>query len=130
VTQDEVGVHGHAIEARVNAESPSDDFMPTPGTLMSWAAPVGSDVRVDTACFPGWTIAPYYDSLLAKVIARGSTRDAAIATARRALSHLHVEGVETTAGFARDLLSHPDVAAGRTHTRWIEEEFLPSWTAG
>src|SRR6266446_199301 len=103
---DEVEVRGHAIEVRVNAESPSDDFMPTPGKLTSWAAPVGTDVRVDTACFPGWTIAPYYDSLLAKVITRGTTRQGAIATARRALSQLHVEGVETTAGFARDLLAH------------------------
>jgi len=129
IAQDEVEVRGHAIEVRVNAESPSDDFMPTPGKLTSWAAPVGTDVRVDTACFPGWTIAPYYDSLLAKVITRGATRQDAIATARRALSHLHVEGVETTAGFARDLLAHPDVTAAQTHTRWIEDEFLPAWSA-
>jgi acetyl-CoA carboxylase biotin carboxylase subunit len=129
IAQDEVEVRGHAIEVRVNAESPSDDFMPTPGKLTSWAAPVGTDVRVDTACFPGWTIAPYYDSLLAKVITRGATRQDAIATARRALSHLHVEGVETTAEFARDLLAHPDVAAAQTHTRWIEDEFLPAWSA-
>ena len=129
IAQDEVEVRGHAIEVRVNAESPSDDFMPTPGKLTSWAAPVGTDVRVDTACFPGWTIAPYYDSLLAKVITRAATRQDAIATARRALSHLHVEGVETTAGFARDLLAHPDVAAAQTHTRWIEDEFLPAWSA-
>ena len=129
VTQDQVELVGHAIEVRVNAESPADDFMPTPGRLAAWAAPVGTDVRVDTACFTGWTVPPYYDSLLAKVIARGRTRDDAIATARHALSHLHVEGVETTAGFARDLLAHPDVAAVRMHTRWIEEEFLPAWSA-
>jgi acetyl-CoA carboxylase biotin carboxylase subunit len=128
VTQDEVELRGHAVEVRVNAESPSNDFTPTPGRLTSWAAPVGSDVRVDTACFPGWTISPYYDSLLAKVIARGATRDDAIATARHALSHLNVEGVETTAGFTRDLLAHPDVTAAQTHTRWIEEEFLPAWS--
>ena len=128
VTQDEVELRGHAVEVRVNAESPSNDFTPTPGRLTSWAAPVGSDVRVDTACFPGWTISPYYDSLLAKVIARGAARDDAIETARHALSHLNVEGVETTAGFARDLLAHPDVTAAQTHTRWIEEEFLPAWS--
>ncbi len=128
VTQDEVELRGHAVEVRNNAESPSNGFTPTPGRLTSWAAPVGSDVRVDTACFPGWTISPYYDSLLAKVIARGAARDDAIATARHALSHLNVEGVETTAGFARDLLAHPDVTAAQTHTRWIEEEFLPAWS--
>jgi acetyl-CoA carboxylase, biotin carboxylase subunit len=127
VRQDEVELHGHAIEVRVNAESPADDFMPTPGRLTSWAAPIGTDVRVDTACFPGWTIGPYYDSLLAKIITRGLTRADAIATARHALLHLRAEGVETTAGFARDLLAHPDVAAAQTHTRWIEEEFMPMW---
>jgi acetyl-CoA carboxylase biotin carboxylase subunit len=127
VTQDEVELSGHAVEVRVNAESPADDFMPTPGRLTSWAAPVGTDVRVDTACFPGWTIGPYYDSLLAKIITRGPTRADAIARARHALLHLHVEGVETTAGFSRDLLAHPDVTAAQTHTRWIEEDFLPTW---
>jgi acetyl-CoA carboxylase, biotin carboxylase subunit len=129
VAQREVEIRGHAVEVRVNAESPADDFMPTPGKLRRWAAPAGTDVRVDTACFPGWTIAPYYDSLLAKVITRGATREDAIATMRRALAHLHVEGVETTASFARDLLDHPDVAAVQTHTRWIEDEFLPAWSA-
>jgi acetyl-CoA carboxylase biotin carboxylase subunit len=127
VRQDEVELHGHAIEVRVNAESPADDFMPTPGRLTSWTAPVGTDVRVDTACYPGWTIGPYYDSLLAKIIARGPTRADAIETVRHALQHLRVDGVQTTAGFARDLLAHPDVVAAQTHTRWIEEEFMPTW---
>ena len=127
--QDEVEVRGHAVEVRVNAESPEQDFLPTPGRIETWAAPIGTDVRVDTACFPGWTITPYYDSLLAKVIARGADRERALATGRDALRRLRVEGVETTARFARDLLAHPDVVAARTHTRWIEDEFLPGWTA-
>jgi acetyl-CoA carboxylase biotin carboxylase subunit len=127
LTQNDVELRGHAIEVRVNAESPGDDFMPTPGRLTSWTAPVGTDVRVDTACYPGWTIGPYYDSLLAKVIARGPTRADAIDTVRHALLHLRVEGVQTTADFARDLLAHPDVAGAQTHTRWIEEEFMPTW---
>jgi acetyl/propionyl-CoA carboxylase alpha subunit len=83
--------------------------------------------RVDTACFPGWTITPHYDSLLAKVIARGEDRGAAIARLRHALAHLRVEGVETTAEFARDVLAHPDVERGAVHTRWLEEVFLPYW---
>jgi acetyl-CoA carboxylase biotin carboxylase subunit len=127
VTQEEVELRGHAIEVRVNAESPADDFMPTPGKLTSWTAPAGTDVRVDTACYPGWTVGPYYDSLLAKIIARGPTRADAIDTVRHALQHLRVDGVQTTAGFARDLLAHPDVVAAQTHTRWIEEEFMPTW---
>jgi acetyl-CoA carboxylase biotin carboxylase subunit len=130
VAQTEIAVHGHAIEARINAESPERDFMPTPGRLERWAAPVGSDVRVDTACFPGWTVAPYYDSILAKVIARGSDRAEAIARLRHALAHLRVEGVATTTAFARDVLADPAVVEGRVHTRWIEDAFLPAWSAG
>jgi acetyl-CoA carboxylase biotin carboxylase subunit len=127
--QDDVEIHGHAVEVRINAESPERGFQPTPGTLTTWAAPIGSDVRVDSACFPGWTITPYYDSLLAKVIARGPDRGAALDRARHALRHLRVEGVSTTAGFALDILAEPDVIAGSVHTRWLEEEFLPRWTA-
>ena len=126
--QDEVVLRGHAIEARINAEAPERGFMPTPGRIGEWAAPIGSDVRVDTACFPGWTITPHYDSLLAKVIATGPDRTQAIARLRHALAHLHVTGVSTTAGFARDVLAHPDVIAGDVHTRWLEESFLDTWT--
>jgi acetyl-CoA carboxylase biotin carboxylase subunit len=129
VRQEEVDVRGHAVEVRVNAESPAQDFMPTPGRIDAWVAPIGTDVRVDTACFPGWTITPYYDSLLAKIITRADDRERAIATAQDALKRLRVEGVETTARFSRDLLAHPDVVAARTHTRWIEDEFLPEWNA-
>ncbi|MEZ5122185.1 MAG: biotin carboxylase N-terminal domain-containing protein [Solirubrobacterales bacterium] len=126
--QDDVRIAGHAIEARINAERPEAGFLPSPGRIERWAAPAGADVRVDTACFPGWTVAPYYDSLLAKVIARGPDRAHALRRLGHALRHLRVEGVATTAGFALDVLEHPDVAAGRVHTKWLEEEFLPGWT--
>ncbi|MBK5219373.1 MAG: ATP-grasp domain-containing protein [Thermoleophilia bacterium] len=129
VGQDDIVICGHAIEVRINAESPQRDFAPTPGTLEQWAAPQGTDVRVDSACFPGWKVAPYYDSLLAKVIASGPDREAALARMRQALGHLRVSGVETTAGFALDLLAHPDVVAGNVHTKWVEETFLPEWNA-
>jgi acetyl-CoA carboxylase biotin carboxylase subunit len=127
VSQGEIEIRGHAIEVRINAESPERDFAPTPGTLTTWAAPEGSDVRVDTACFPGWTVPPFYDSLLAKLIGSGPDRAAALARTRQALRHLRVEGVETTAGFALDLLEDPAVVANRVHTRWVEETFLPEW---
>jgi acetyl-CoA carboxylase biotin carboxylase subunit len=130
VSQDEIEISGHAIEVRINAESPERDFAPTPGRLEQWAAPIASDVRVDTACFPGWSVPPFYDSLLAKVIASGPDREAALARMRQALRHLRVEGVETTAGFALDLLQHPDVVAGKVHTKWVEEEFMDAWAAG
>jgi len=128
ITQDDVDVHGHAIEARINAERPEQGFMPSPGLIARWAAPASTYVRIDTACFPGWTVVPFYDSILAKVIAVGEDRAHAIARLRHALAHLRVEGVATTAGFARDILEHPDVVEGRVHTRWLEDEFLPTWT--
>jgi len=127
VSQEEIEIRGHAIEVRINAESPERDFAPTPGTLNTWAVPEGTDVRVDTACFPGWSVPPYYDSLLAKLIGSGPDRTAALARTRQALRHLRVEGVETTAGFALDLLEDPAVVANRVHTRWVEETFLPAW---
>jgi acetyl-CoA carboxylase biotin carboxylase subunit len=127
VGQDDIEVKGHAIEVRINAESPRRDFAPTPGKLAVWAVPEGTDVRVDTACFPGWSVPPFYDSLLAKLIGSGPDRAAALARTRQALGHLRVEGVETTAGFALDLLDHPEVVAGNVHTRWVEETFLPEW---
>jgi acetyl-CoA carboxylase biotin carboxylase subunit len=127
VSQAQVAISGHAIEARVNSESPAHGFMPIPGTLKRWAIPVSSHVRVDTACFPGWTVTPHYDSILAKVIAWGSDRPEAVSRLRHALAHLRVEGIETTAGFARDVLEHPEFIDGRVHTRWLEDVFLPSW---
>ena len=130
VAQPDVGTSGHAIEARVNAESPSHGFMPTPGVLTVWAAPEGADIRVDTACFPGWRITPYYDSLLAKVIARGAERPTAIDRLRAALAHVRVEGVQTNIAFTRDVLDDPDVRAGNVHTRWLEDVFMPNWHPG
>jgi len=126
--QDDVELRGHAIVVRINAESPERGFLPTPGRLDRWVTPVASDVRIDTACFAGWRIPPYYDSLLAKLIARGEDRSRAIERTGRALRKLRVDGVSTTAGFALDVLGHPDMVAGRVHTKWLEEEFLPRWT--
>ena len=108
--------------ARTSLPSPGHDR--PPGRRRS-----GTDVRVDTACFPGWT-----DHAALRLAAgegdraRAPTARAALARLRHALRHLRVEGVATTAGFALDVLEHPDVVAGRVHTRWLEEEFLPTWT--
>ncbi len=102
--------------------------MPTPGRLERWAAPLGTHIRVDTACYPGWTITPYYDSLLAKVIAYGDDRPQALARLHHALHQLEVAGVSTTALFIADVIAHPDVVSGQVHTRWLEEQFLPQWT--
>jgi acetyl-CoA carboxylase biotin carboxylase subunit len=127
LSQGAVRISGHAIEARINAESPERGFAPSPGSVSRWVAPVGSYIRVDTACFAGATIPPHYDSIVAKVIALGDDRPQTIARLIHALAHLRVDGIATTAPFAREVLRHPDVVAGRVHTRWLEEEFLPRW---
>ena len=127
-TQDEIHIGGHAIECRINAEDATRNFTPVPGRLQTWIAPEGPGVRVDTHCFPGYLVPPYYDSLLAKVIAHGADRSEAIARMSEALRRLEVVGVPTTAPFHRQVIAHDDFKAGRITTRWVEQEFLASGT--
>ncbi len=123
-SQDEVRLEGHAIECRVNAEDADRNFMPAPGLLAQWVPPVGDGVRVDTHCFPGYAVPPYYDSLLAKVIVHGADRAQAIDRMREALGRFVVDGVPTTIPFHRRVLDHDDFRAARVTTRWVEESFL------
>jgi acetyl-CoA carboxylase, biotin carboxylase subunit len=125
-TQDEVHLAGHAIECRINAEDATRNFMPAPGRLQAWAAPEGPGIRVDTHCYPGYLVPPYYDSLLAKVITHGTDRQEALTRMGAALARLEVTGVPTTAPFHRQVLAHDDFKSARVTTRWVEETFLPS----
>jgi acetyl-CoA carboxylase, biotin carboxylase subunit len=127
ITQDEVRLTGHAIECRLNAEDAAAGFLPTPGRIERWTMPEGAGVRVDTHCFDGWTVVPHYDSMIAKLICWGGDRPEALRRMDRALAHVAVEGVSTTAGIARDLVRHGDFRANRINTRWIEDRFLPQW---
>lgn len=124
-TQTDVKLRGHAIECRINAEDPDRNFLPRAGLVTEWQPPEGEGIRVDSHCYPGWTVAPYYDSLLAKMIVHAPTREEAIARMRQALLELKVAGPATTAPFHRAVLAHPDFAQGRVTTRWVEEVFLP-----
>jgi acetyl-CoA carboxylase biotin carboxylase subunit len=127
VQQSDVVLRGHAVEVRVNAEDPRRDFAPVPGLVSRWVEPVGGGLRIDTHVFGGYRIPPHYDSLLAKVIAHGPDRDAALDRLDRGLAHLVVEGVPTTAELLRAVLGAPTFRAEHHHTRWIEQEFLPEW---
>lgn len=109
----------HAIECRINAEDPRT-FMPRPGTIKELDLPGGIGVRIDTHCTAGCTISPYYDSMIAKVIAWGPTREVAIARMRRALEELRIDGPTTTAPLHLGVLAHPDFAASRHTTTWLE----------
>jgi acetyl-CoA carboxylase, biotin carboxylase subunit len=123
-TQDDVKLDGHAVECRLNAEDVAHRFQPSPGTLSLFAIPDRPGLRVDTHCFPGVVIPPYYDSLMAKLIGRGPDRATAVRVLADALDRLEVEGVETNRTLLRDVLRHDDFASGAVTTRWLEEEAL------
>ena len=129
ITQGEVVFSGHAIECRINAENPAFHFAPSPGTIHNLLLPAGGmGIRVDSAVYSGYTIPPYYDSMIAKVIVHGDTRFEALMKMQRALSEIVTDGVITNAEFQMDLISHPAVIAGDYSTAFLQEEFLPNWS--
>jgi acetyl-CoA carboxylase biotin carboxylase subunit len=115
-------LRGHAIECRVNAEDPSRNFQPAPGLITAYHPPGGPGVRVDTHIYAGYTVPPYYDSLLAKVIVHGNTRTEALARMRQALDSFIIEGVTTTIPFLGRVMRHPDFVAGKLDTKFLERE--------
>jgi acetyl-CoA carboxylase biotin carboxylase subunit len=125
-SQADVAVRGHAIECRINAESVTDGFLPSPGTITRWNPPTGDHVRVDSHAFVGYEISPYYDSLIAKLIVTGVDRAATIDATLHALDEFEIEGVETTRELHRAVLSHDDFRNDAINTRWLETTLLPS----
>ena len=121
LTQADVTLRGHAVEARINAEDPAADFRPHPGTVSALEVPGGMGVRFDTMLYAGYQVPPFYDSLLGKLIAHAETREAAIARLARALGELTVEGLPTTAALHLALTRNKDVRRGTFHTGWLEE---------
>jgi acetyl-CoA carboxylase biotin carboxylase subunit len=115
-------LRGHAIECRVNAEDPARNFQPSPGLITAYHPPGGPGVRVDTHIYAGYTVPPYYDSLLAKVIVHGNDREEAIARMRQALDSFIIEGVTTTIPFLSRVMRHPDFVAGKVDTKFLERE--------
>ncbi|KFN90557.1 biotin carboxylase [Tetragenococcus muriaticus PMC-11-5] len=129
IEQEAVQFNGHAIECRINAENPNFNFAPSPGKIENLLLPAGGlGVRVESAMYSGYTIPPYYDSMIAKVIAYADTRFEALMKMQRALSELVTDGVVTNAEFQLDLISHPKVLSGDYNTAFLQEEFLPNWT--
>ena len=126
-SQAQVVPTGHAIECRINAEQPERDFQPSPGRITRWEPPEGPGIRVDSHCYEGYVVPPYYDSLLAKLIVKGDTRMEAIALLQRALSSFRVEGVDTTIPFQASLVERAEFIAGRINTAWLEKVVNPRW---
>jgi acetyl-CoA carboxylase biotin carboxylase subunit len=123
--QDDLHPVGHAIEVRVNAEDPENNFAPAAGTLTRVEFPGGPGVRVDTHVYSGAVIPPYYDSMIAKIIAHGRTREAAIARMERALTETRIEGVKTTVDFCRDVLRNDDFRRAGLGVEWLKNDFIP-----
>lgn len=118
--QEDVQFSGWAIECRINAENPEKNFMPSPGKINMYLPPGGYGVRVDSAVYPGYSIPPYYDSMIAKLIVHAPTREEAVARMKRALSEFVIEGVATTIPFHLKLLSHEKFVAGDFNTKFLE----------
>ena len=117
--QEDLSIRGHAIEVRINAER-VPDFAPCPGRVTQYHAPGGLGVRVDSAIYDGYSIPPYYDSLIGKLIVHGRDRPEALARLNRALSELIVDGVDTTVPLFRELLKDPDIQSGNYSIHWLE----------
>lgn len=123
ITQDEVQLSGWSIECRINAEDPDNQFRPSPGEVTVWTEPGGPWVRVDAGATTGTVVQPFYDSLLAKLVTWGRTRDEAIARMRRALQEFQVEGVKTTIGMHQQLMEDSTFIAGDIHINFLGERF-------
>ena len=122
--QNKINFTGHVIEARVNAENPKKNFMPSPGTITGLNLPGGNGIRIDSGIYAGYTIPPYYDSMLAKIIVHGQNRNEAIAKLKRALEELIVEGVPTNIEFLLKLIEDEDFKKGNYDTAFIEKKFF------
>lgn len=119
--QEEIQFQGWSIECRVNAENPDKNFMPSAGQISFYLPPGGNGVRVDSAVYPGYTIPPHYDSMVAKLIVWAPTRDEAIARMKRALTEFAIEGVHTTIPFHLKVLEHPIFLGGNHDIKFLEE---------
>jgi acetyl-CoA carboxylase biotin carboxylase subunit len=121
IKQQDVTLHGHAMECRIYAEDPENHFFPSPGKIISWRPPHGPGIRLDEGVYSGWTVPGDYDPLLAKLIASGGSRVEVIARLQRALSEFQITGIRTNTLLFEKILADPDFQKGAIHTRWLDE---------
>jgi len=130
LSQEQVQLRGHAIEFRINAEDPADNFAPQTGTVDELQLPGGPGVRVDTHLYPGYEVPPYYDSLLAKLIVWGETREIALARSRRALAEFQVAGIKTNLPFHRGIIDNAAFLEGKVSTNLLDRVGPAAFVAG
>ena len=119
--QEDIVIRGHAFECRINAED-SSTFMPSPGKITAYHAPGGNGVRVDSHIYTGYTVPPYYDSLIGKIITRGKDRSGALARMANALDELHIEGIKTNINLQKDLVSDKEFSRGGVNIHYLEKK--------
>lgn len=124
ITQKEVELKGHAIECRINAENPSKNYMPCPGTITSLIIPGGNGIRIDSSVYEGYKIPPFYDSMIAKLIAYGKDRDEAIMKMKRALLEFVIEGVDNNIELHFNILNHEDFIKGNYNTSFLRDKLV------
>lgn len=122
--QKEINFRGHCIECRINAENPNKNFMPSPGTIKEINLPGGNGIRIDTAIYNGYVIPPNYDSMLAKIIAFGVSRNEAISKMKRALEELVIDGIDTNRDFLFTIIKNPNFIRGNFDTSFLEKEII------
>jgi acetyl-CoA carboxylase biotin carboxylase subunit len=120
--QSDIKFIGHAIECRITAESPQHGFRPCPGLISTWQPPQGPGIRLDTHCYPGYFVPPYYDSLLAKLIVHARTRAEAADQTKRALNDFQVSGIDTLIPFLEIVIGDSEYRGGKVNTRWLEKK--------
>jgi acetyl-CoA carboxylase biotin carboxylase subunit len=118
--QQDISLRGHAIECRIYAEDPDNNFFPSPGKILARRIPAGPGIRMDDGVYPGWVVPNEYDPLLGKLISYGATREEAIQRMRRALDEYYVSGIKTNISLFRRIMLEPDFLAARLHTRWLD----------
>jgi acetyl/propionyl-CoA carboxylase alpha subunit len=123
ISQDDIELRGHAIECRINAEDPFNQFMPSTGRVSALLEPTGPGVRVDSCLYEGAEVSLYYDPLLAKLVVWGENRAHAIQRTRRALTEYRIAGIKTTIPLHQQILETTQFIAGQYHTRYLEESF-------
>ncbi len=119
ITQDDVNLSGHSIEARITAQDPDNDFAPSTGCITGWRPPMGRNIRMESHCYAGLTVSPYYDPLLAKLIVNGRTREEAVRKLQCALEEFDVEGIKTNIPFLRRIVNSEGFQANKFDTRWV-----------
>jgi acetyl-CoA carboxylase biotin carboxylase subunit len=127
IKQEDIVPNGHAIEVRIIAEDPDQDFAPSPGRITKWIPPTGEGVRLDSALEEGALVPPYYDSMIAKLIVHGKDRPEAIKRLQGALATFEIEGITTNIPFLKAIVDHPDFHSNTFDTRWLEKTLMPAF---